>query len=182
MQRPVVVAFCGGVGSGKTTLSKEVASGLECRYVGFGDWVRSVALGRRLTVSREALQELGASLIAELGLDGFCRSALAYGGWACGESVVIDGVRHVEILETLRRLLAPSRVNLVFVQADWKTREQRLRQRGSAEADLLPETESHSTEVQVVSILSGAADLIVDGTKCIAELREQIIDWLSCHV
>jgi dephospho-CoA kinase len=182
MQRPVVVAFCGGVGSGKTKLSKEVASELRCRYVGFGDWVRSVALGRRLPVAREALQELGASLIAELGLDGFCRSALAHGGWACGESVVIDGVRHLEILETLRRLVAPSRVNLVFVQVDWKTQEERLRQRGSVEPDLLSETESHPTEVQVASILAGAADLVVDGTKCVAELREQIIDWLSVQV
>jgi len=105
---PLILAFSGGIGSGKSTLSSGVAEALEWPRVSFGRYVRAVALDRGLDAeSREVLQEVGESLITA-GWVPFCRAVLTQADWRPERSLVVDGIRHVEALQTLRALAAPS--------------------------------------------------------------------------
>src|SRR5207237_1082407 len=86
--KPLVMALSGRIGSGKTTVSTEVARRLGWVRTSFGDYVRSLARSRGLDDSRETLQPLGASVLNE-GVEPFCRAVLAQAGWTSGTPVVI---------------------------------------------------------------------------------------------
>jgi len=178
--RPVVVAFAGGIASGKSTLSMGIANTLGWARVSFGDYIRHVARSRGLECSREALQNVGSALIAQ-GWDEFCRSVLMQGGWEPGQPLIIDGIRHTEAVAVLRQLVAPSELLLVFIALDDRTREVRMRQRGVADPEKLRRVEEHPTEVQVRTVLPDMADLTVDGSRSTEDLLREIVIWIQQH-
>jgi hypothetical protein len=122
------------------------------------------------------LQDIGATLI-EQGWEGFCRAVLSQVDWEPGQPIVIDGIRHVEAIDTLRQLVAPSKLLLVFVDISDLEHEARLRQRGLTKDEKLQRVETHSTEAQVRAMLPGIADFTVDGTQPIDRLLHQIVTW-----
>jgi len=128
--------------------------------------------------SREALQDAGASLV-EQGWDQFCRSVVAQAGWEPGQPLVIDGIRHAEAMDSLRALVAPAVLYLVFVDADRATREARLRERGDVDREQLERIERHSTELQLQTIVPSMANLTVDGTRPVRDLVREIAGWVQ---
>ena len=176
--RPVVLAFSGGIASGKSTLSRSVAKTLDWPWVSFGDYVRTVAQNRSLGNSREVLQEVGSSLIKE-GWTQFCSSVLNQITWRPGQSLVVDGIRHAEAVYELQKLVAPSEFLLVFVETSDPMRKARLRARKVADYEKLQCIESHSTEAQVKVFLAGMADLTVDGTQPMENLVHEIVTWIQ---
>ncbi len=175
--RPIVLTFAGGIASGKSTLSTAVAKALGWPRVSFGDYVRTEARRRGLGKSREVLQNVGVSLI-EGGWEPFCRAVLAQAVWQPGQSLVVDGVRHAEVVQELQRLVAPSKLLLVFIATSEPVRKNRLRERNMADYRKLQRIESHSTEAQVKTVLQGMVDLTVDGTQSTDILRQGIVAWV----
>jgi cytidylate kinase len=124
--RPIVVGFSGRRASGKTVLSTEVARRLGWPRVSFGDYVRAVARFRSASAAPVDLQELGASLIQEMGWEEFCRRVLAQADWAPGRPLVVDGIRHTGALATLRRLVCPTDLLHVHIDVSDQERQARL--------------------------------------------------------
>lgn len=180
-----ILGFAGSIASGKSTLSIEVASSLGWQRVSFGDYVRTVAQRQGLGESREVLQAVGATLVNQ-GMEQFCKAVLAQVDWEPGQPLVVDGIRHAEILSTLRRLVAPSELLLVFVAVNKSTREARLIERGLTHQETLylrqeqwQQFEAHSTEAQVQTVLRAIADFTVDSTQKIEELVKEIVMWVQ---
>jgi dephospho-CoA kinase len=164
--KPTVVAFAGQMASGKTSLSTAVAAQLGWPRVSFGQYVRDQAARRGLEQGREALQELGASLIREQGWEALCRSVLEQAPeWRPGANVVVDGVRHVDAVTTLRRLVHPSTLLLVCLVAKPGVTAERMRQRGVADSAQREVLLSHSTEIEVTSGVAGMADVVLDAAQ-----------------
>ncbi|MFD0084203.1 AAA family ATPase [Priestia megaterium] len=158
---PVIIAIGGRIGSGKTTLSLSLSSELGFKYVSFGDYVRRIALKRGMNPnSREELQVIGESLIKNDKKD-FCNSVLKSVGWTSGESLVIEGIRHKEILKEIRKLTFPTSVLFVFLQITEDVRKKRIQYRSRESLDEIRILEQHSTEKQVNHDLSLCADLIL---------------------
>jgi dephospho-CoA kinase len=176
--KPIILGFAGSIASGKSTLSNEVASSLGWQRVSFGDYVRTVAQRQELGESREVLQAVGASLVKQ-GMEQFCRAVLAQVDWEPGQPLVIDGIRHAEIVSTLRRLVAPFELLLVFVAVNESTRKARLVERGLTDYKLRQQFEAHSTEAQVQTVLREMADYTADSTKKIEELVKEIVTWVQ---
>lgn len=174
---PLVLGFAGKIGSGKSTISKEVANALGWTRASFGDYLRSRAKSSGFEQSREVLQEIGASLI-ENDPKEFCRAVLAHYKWNAGEPLVIDGIRHEEILEALRSLVAPLEVRLVFLEVPDNQRLARLQKVNETVAENLAEVELHSTEVQVDDRLKELADLKLAGTQPVGELVSKVVGWV----
>ncbi len=175
--KSLVLGFAGGIAAGKSTLSERVAKELGVSRASFGNYVRHIARLRGLNGSREELQEVGQSLI-ELGWERFCRSVLAEANWELGQPLVVDGIRHAEAVDTLRSIVAPSRLLLVVIQADRATREERLRGRDPKGASLT-QVEAHPTEEQINTSLPAIADLILDGARPVEELVHAVVLWLQ---
>lgn len=175
--KAIVLGFSGKTSSGKTTLSAAVAEELGWPRVSFGDHVRRIAAGKTINVSRRNLQEIGASLI-EADPVQFCEAVLAQSVWKPGQSLIIDGIRHQEIIGILRELVQPSTFRMVFIDIDNNTRKGRLKDEGISKMEML-KIDSHSTEHQVNTGLKESADFIVDGRKTIEMLLRDVINWMQ---
>jgi cytidylate kinase len=160
----IVLCFSGGIASGKTSLATAVADRLGAASASFGRFVRATALARGISEEREKLQALGESLIDEMGWPGFCRAVLDAAGWKSGSLLVIDGIRHVDALETIRGVVAPVPLKLVFVDVAQDIRQARAEGR-PGEAARLAKADAHSTEKDVHHVLKVRADLVLDGTR-----------------
>lgn len=143
---PCVLAFAGAIGSGKSTVSAAVASELGWPRASFGDYVRAEARRRGLDASsRDVLQALGETLISE-GWDTFCAGVLRQADWRPGTPLVIDGIRHIEAIDTLAKLTAPSSIRLVYLEASEEERRRRLYARGLGNDAERLRLEAYSTE------------------------------------
>lgn len=167
------LAFSGSIASGKSSLSLLIAKELNWPYVSFGDYVRSVARSRGLRASRQVLQAVGQSLIEE-GWRQFCRSVLNQVPWKPGQALVIDGVRHIEAITTLRRLISPAGLLVIYISTSKAVRNMRALERGET---LVQEVQDHPTEIQVKNLLLQVADLIVDGDRPITEINQELAMW-----
>ena len=138
MNTNLIVAFAGRIGAGKSSVSAAFAEDLGWKFASFGGFVRKTATSRGMEHSRESLQAIGAELEAKDAAM-FCRAVLDDAGWNAGEPVVVEGIRHVRILEALKSLVAPQPVFLVYLEAPEELRRARLQERGVQEAHYLNE-------------------------------------------
>jgi ribosome-binding protein aMBF1 (putative translation factor)/dephospho-CoA kinase len=175
---PLVIGFAGRIGSGKSTLSSEVAKRLGWRRASFGDYLRTLAKSSGLDdQSRDVLQYLGSSLI-EKDVDDFCRAVLTHFGWNSGEPLIIDGIRHKEVLESLRKLVAPLDLRMVFLEVDEQERVGRLKAREERIVEHLETVEAHATEQQVKDLLPDLADLRLSKNHPDQDLASTIVNWI----
>ena len=82
---------------------------------------------------------------------------LETGGWKQGEPVVIDGIRHVQVLNVFRELVAPVPLLFVFLDAGEQARNERLNRRDKSNTESLAVAESrprNTTSYQVLPALS----------------------------
>ena len=174
---PLVLVFSGQIGSGKSKLSGEVAKALSWSYASFGNYIRSVAHSQGLDDTREVLQELGAGLVKK-GAEDFCRALLAHYNWRSGEPLVIDGLRHKEVADALRRLVAPLEVRIAFLEVDEKIRKARLATEKQRDFEMFETVQKHSTEMQVKTELPRIADLKLQGNRTTQDLVHDIVTWV----
>src|SRR5262245_6041940 len=138
-----IIAFAGRMGAGKSSVSAAVAADLNWKFASFGGFVRKTATSRGVQHTRESLQAIGEELEAN-DPAAFCRLVLREAGWNVGESAVVEGIRHVSILNILKSLVAPQPVFLVYLEAHEEVRRARLQERGAQEAHYLARAETHS--------------------------------------
>jgi dephospho-CoA kinase len=126
-------SISGRIASGKSTVSRLLAERRGWDLVSFGDFVRMTARERGLSTDRRTLQELGSTLLGELGPVGILESARA----ACNarsEVQVIDGIRHVDVWNAVRG--AYHATALIYLESQFPQRYHRYRNRhGLAEDD-----------------------------------------------
>jgi cytidylate kinase len=155
-----IIAFAGRMGAGKSSVSAAVAADLKWKFASFGGFVRKTATSRGIEHTRESLQAIGEELEAS-DAAAFCQSVLHDAAWHPGESAVVEGIRHVRIWETLKNLVAPQPIFLVYLDASEELRRNRLQERGAQEANYLAQAEAHSTERDVIAELPQLADLVL---------------------
>lgn len=169
-----VLALSAPIKTGKSFVGKPFAKKSGWDYVSFGNYVRLITEQRGLPAQREVWQEVGEELIRH-DLEAFCRGVLAQApNWKPGKPLLIDGVRHVEVNNLLREIVAPSKYILAWLAVDEETRIERLIREEVDEIDAIQRIESHSTENQVKTVLPYIADYIIDGSVPLPELIEKL--------
>lgn len=172
-----VLAFAGSIASGKSTISLNIAEALHWPYTSFSNYIRNIAKLRGLEETREVLQDIGQSLIEE-GWEPFCYSVLNETNWCPGAPLVIDGIRHIEAVNTLRLIVSPTKLLLIFVNTQESIREARLFKRDTENTNMQI-IENHPTEAQVKTLLPQIADLIVSNDKTTNSTLQEILAWLE---
>ena len=174
--RPVVLAVAGPIGSGKTTLSRALAKEFDCKHASFGEHFRQLALeSGENPGNRRLLQRLGQQYVS-LSPDRLCRELLRRADWRPGdESLVVDGVRHIEVLNVLRQIVAPLRLFLVYVRRDQMRAASASTRVGKRTLALF---DAHSTETQNNALCS-SADIIVSGDSDINAIVNSVLQSLG---
>ncbi len=171
--KSLVLGFAGRIASGKTTISEASANALGFTWVSFGNYVRHVTKYIGLDANdRVVLQDVGNLLVKYP--QAFCTKVLEQAHYQSGEGLVIDGIRHKEVVDELRHLVAPTPFILIYISAENNTIVHRLRAAGRNQYDV-NFVEQDSTEFQVKNILAHIADIRINN-----DLRplEDVIDEL----
>ena len=100
---------------------------------------------------------------------------LQSGGYSDG-SVVVDGIRHVEAIDTMRRILATLPWRLVAIDIDQEARSHRL-QEGGIDMEDVRRAEAHPNEREVEAVLR-RADYRISGDLSIDEAADEVIRLL----
>lgn len=170
-----VICFSGRIGSGKTSVSRAVANALGAAWTGFGDFVRASAAAAGLdTTSRDVLQELGAKLIHKHGIGWLCEQVIARANWDDEGPLVIDGVRHANVLDEIVRQVAGHPTVLVHL-AFGGTRENA----STLDAEARQRAEQHSTERDVLDVLPSRADLVVSTDAPLESVINTVLKFLQ---
>jgi dephospho-CoA kinase len=175
----LVLALSGRTKAGKSTVAGALAGTLGWPSASFGDYVREEARLRNEPAEREKLQQLGAELIVALGWRQFSRRALAHARLD-GDSVpcILEGIRHLEALTTLRELFAPAPVYLIYLDISDHQRNRRLAAEGVS-VGRAAAWERHSTERDTQGVLAAYADLVVPATEQPKSCVSTILNWLT---
>lgn len=175
-----VVAFSGRIAIGKSSIANSLAENRGAESASFGALVRELAASRGLDASdRHVLQDLGEGLIAEHGYGWLCEELLRRSHWRRECDLLVDGVRHVEVLSQLRILVAP--IRLIHVHLSLDSEEllyDRSQQRGLSNADRA-KYEQHSTEKDVLDGLPQRADLLLSAANPVELLVQEINQFID---
>jgi cytidylate kinase len=172
-----ILAFAGPICSGKSVISTSVAQRLGWDWVSFGDFLRDEARRRGIDPSsRTDLQDLGQTFL-DKGWASFCEGVLNYAKWVRGMNLIIDGIRHAEAVHTLRKLTAPCRFTLIFVQTPVEIRKARLVAREPGVS--FDAVDSHPVERETQTALMRLAEYTVDGSLAVEEASSRLLEQFN---
>lgn len=172
-----IIAFSGLPQTGKTTLARLLADELHCKSVSFGAFVRQEAIGRGTeNPTRRDLQDLGQHLVSE-NVVAFCRQVLETVKFSPGEPIVLDGVRHKEVLDAISTLSPDQPIKLIYLAASVGTRKART----TRNLDLAA-IDAHEVESQVEPDLRALADLVIDTEGDANESFRHLTSWIRTTI
>ena len=167
-----IIAFAGPTKSGKTTLAKKLAATLGFGFGSFGERVRKEAARRGLRhASRKQLQTLGEEMVKS-DKNTFCQEVLQDADFRPGHGLVLDGIRHIDILSLIKDLVRPQTVRLVYVESPVADRVKRNR----SDLPQIQEIDSHPVERDAARLKS-AADLFLDTSKEEQATFQTLLQW-----
>jgi cytidylate kinase len=171
-----IIAFSGMPQTGKTTLARRLGHELKCKFVSFGDFVRQQANRRGIrNPTRRDLQDLGQRLVRD-DVKGFCREALRTVNFMPGEQIVIDGVRHKEVLEAVSIVSPQQPIKLIYLAASVTTRKARTTRNLDLDA-----IDAHEVESQVQTDVKALADFVIDTEGDSIENFHCLMDWIRTN-
>ena len=172
----LVATFSGPIGSDRSRVAVLVAEARGCACVKFSEFIKAdVERAGGDPTERVLMQRRGQQLVQEQ-LTEFVQGVLEIAktrGWTPGGELVVDGLRHAEVLVKLRELV-PSKVLHISISADPLKREEGARQRGIQER-FLYRYDSDLTELQNSRILPAYADLELDGSDPPTFMVEKVV-------
>lgn len=174
-----VIGLAGPIGSGKTSVALGLASALNCSVASFGTYVRELAVRSGRGTSRDTLQEISEQVIDSIGLRGLTRNVLASAAWDREHSLVVDGIRHPDVVTALRAEAAPLPVILVYLDVSHRVRRNRFVTRDNLSAWELDSFELHSTERDVGTRVRALADVIVAADGQVEDVVAAVINVIK---
>jgi dephospho-CoA kinase len=155
----LLIAVVGQAGAGKTTFIEVLAQQFCAPTVSFGGFVRDEAQRRGLPLDRPTLQSLGQQLIATYGSANFARLVVASHAGS-QDLLLIDGVRSVEVWETVR--VMAQRTVLIYLDVPDTVRAARIAERDQQDRSIVAMIMQHPLELSVPA-LRPYADLVSRG-------------------
>ena len=167
-----VIGVSGQSGSGKTSITVEIARQLNISVVSFGSYVRSEVLQHGIESNRETLQDFGQILVREYGYDLFVKHVFQHGNIQDDSFVALDGIRHADIWRAVQKLAQKS--FLIYVHCHEMQRIERLMRRDGLSEAIAQRVVHHPMDRNAALLRPFANVVIASGT--IDGSVESIID------
>ena len=168
------IGLSGPIASGKTTVACHLFRQHGYQYARYSQVLARMLKAQGKAVSRRNLQELGEEVNQTMGGVGLTR--LLVSELAAEATAVIDGLRHLSDVETLRRHNA--RFVLVYIHASDSIRRQRYEAAWVAGAPSFDQACEHPVEREV-ALLESCADFVIDNNDSLETLFEVMSRILS---
>jgi hypothetical protein len=162
----VVIVLSGAIGSRRSELAEKLQQRLHWPRVKFSDYIKQRIEAEGDSPNDRLLQQQYGQRLVQNHLRTFVEGVLAMApNWqADGGNLIVDGLRHVEVLLVMKELLADDfDIFYVHVKPDPLQRESGARERGINEQDMYRYDRALS-EAQMNRILPAYADLEVDAS------------------
>ena len=164
----VVVVLSGAIGSRRSEVADKLAARLHWPRVKFSAYIKQRIVEAGDDPEDRILQQQYGQRLVQNQLRPFVEGVLALNDeWQANGNLVIDGLRHVEVLLMLKEVLQPeppaTRLYYVHVRPDPLKRESGARDRGIQDQDMFRYDQALS-EAQMNRILPAYADLEVDAS------------------
>ena len=174
----VAVVICGPIASGKSTAISYLTSEFDLKVVAFGRYVRAISKETGGSATREELQDLGDSLLKSKGAEGLLKATLEYARIEGQDSVIVDGVRHPEVLTAIRRSCETTVA--FYLCASQEERYHRFNDRQSSEISFeeFLDIDSHPVEAGVVN-LKNICELAIDTMRPFSEVQSILSNEVS---
>lgn len=172
-----VIAVCGQIGSGKSSIIREISKTYGWNTVSFGAYIKSQIAADHPT--RTDYQALGEMLFAARGPKGLLEDAIRFGE-PHSSTFLIDGVRHVSIVTELRRIY--NDVVIIFLDVSDTQRYERFTRRDDTDSpmsyDDFVQICSHPIEQGILD-LAKIADVVIDGNVDFEVVLTKILSHLN---
>lgn len=176
----LAVVICGRIGSGKSTAVDFVAAEFGFKVLSFGRYIEHVAERCGTASTRDELQDLGDHLFRSRGSSGLLKDALMHFEISGHDSVVFDGVRHLEVLTDIRRTAAATIAVYLEANREERFRRHRARQACGCSLEEFLIIDGHPVEAGV-AMITDHCDLVVNAACSAAAvqavLREHIVRY-----
>ena len=169
----LAVVVCGRIGSGKSTAVNFITAEFGFKAVSFGSYIRHMAALRGTPSTRSQLQDLGDCVFRCKGPSGFLKGALKYFGISRHDSVVFDGVRHLEILTAIKQAAEATIAVYLEVNQDERFRRHRDRQASGWSLEEFLIVDSHPVEAGLDMIIDHC-DLVVNA-ECSSTIVQEVL-------
>lgn len=161
-----IITLSGALGSRRSEIASKLAARLAWPEVKFSDYIRQCIEADGENKDDRMLQQQYGQRLVQNDLEAFVDGVLAMKPeWVThGHNLVVDGLRHIEVLLTLRHraMAVGSRLIYIHVRPDPLKREGAASDRGILEQEMYRYDRALS-EAQMNRILPAYADLEVDG-------------------
>jgi dephospho-CoA kinase len=169
------LAVCGKISSGKSSVIKELSHSHGWDIVSFGRYVRSIALAQHETPTRETYQQLGLKLFTERGAEQFLQDVIEV-NQPTSNTHLFDGIRHVSIIEELKRRYTNTFV--IYLDVSDVERYRRFSARASDDDRSVSYEQfleiSHHPIEQGIADIATVADAVIDASSSLRTLMSQV--------
>jgi len=173
----MLILIAGKIGSGKTTIGKELANTLSYSHCSFSDFLKKELAKAKIEATRENLQKIGVDYINNK-IDYFAEQVLKDCNYCETKSVVIDGLRHMQMLNVMQNTIGSGNVLLIYVDADEPELLARVMARdGLCGIEVLRQSEDLTEKNH--EELKAAADLVISGVGSLQEIVSRITSYLK---
>jgi hypothetical protein len=177
----VIVVLSGAIGSRRSELAEKLEQRLHWPRVKFSDYIKQRIEAEGDDPNDRLVQQQYGQRLVQNHLKSFVEGVLAMiPNWQVeGGNLIVDGLRHIEVLLVLKELLADEfRIFYVHVKPDPLRRESGARERGLNDQDMYRYDRALS-EAQMNRILPAYADLEVDASLGIGLAIQDIEEHLK---
>jgi len=176
---PRIIGLAGPIGAGKGYVADILTSQYGFQSLGFGNLVKQALEKEGEQITRKNLQEKGKQIIEQVGYKGIVDLLLENADTAT--NYVIDGIRHIEVVNYLRQLYGES-FQLVFVNAPREVRFKRAKTRMQYEnVSTIGQFRKHEDDPleKNIMLLKSNASLVISNTGSKKDLEEAIKKFLG---
>jgi dephospho-CoA kinase len=169
----LIIGISGKIHCGKSLVAKHIVDNYGYRYLSTSDLLKSILSSNNREISRENLQDIGNSLISNIGGSGFM--AIMFFSYPPDGKYLIDSIRHLDALKYMRLKYGDDFKN-IFIKSNAKKRFLR-KEKLYKNFEQFNKIDNEKTEIEINSI-ENLSDYVIFNESTVPDLIAQTEEFM----